>query len=197
VSKHVFNTAAECNLRPALKTVLKEMAWFGDDYGESIWPSVKLLATRTGFSARGIQKQLRELERIGAISARSSRLGGRGKTTRYRIELEWLRKNTILGTENAVRPLQSDQRVSSAEKGEPESVKRANGEPQNSEPHSPEQEEHKNEKYSRPMSRKGNHLSICPKCNGTGSWTHSGHPGCSVYCGCPTGTSLQFRERRA
>ena len=59
MSKNVYNAAAACNLRHPPKAVLKELAWFADDDGQEIWPSVELLAARTGLSRRAIQQQLR------------------------------------------------------------------------------------------------------------------------------------------
>jgi len=143
VSKTVFNAACVCNLRHPAKAVLKEMAWFADDAGQNIWPSVTTLADRTGLSRRAIQKLLRNLEETGAIRGLGSRLGGRRRTTRYWIDLSWLKRNSERA--NPLRPfrLHKDAKI---ENGEHDNAERANGKPQNSERRSPDQNEQENEK---------------------------------------------------
>jgi hypothetical protein len=117
--------------------VLKELAWFADDDGANAWPSVKTLAERTGLSRRGIQKILRDLEQLGAIEAVGTRLGGRHRTTRYRLVLGWFEAD--LG----------------AKKGEQGDSETANGSARKGEPGSPEQNEHEIEKKKNPISDKG------------------------------------------
>ena len=75
--------AAECPLRPAVKAVLLQLAWFADYSGKNAFPSVSTIAQRTGLKRRTIQKVLRELEGQKIIYALGSRLGGRRHSTRY------------------------------------------------------------------------------------------------------------------
>jgi DNA-binding transcriptional MocR family regulator len=126
VSRTAYNSACRCNLRRSMKAVLKELAWYGNDEGGDIWPSVRTLADRTRLSRKGVQKLLRELERRGAIQAVGSRLGGRSKTTHYRMDLGWLEAN----------------------------AQTANGSAENSEPRSPEHKEHEYEQKKEPSSIK-------------------------------------------
>lgn len=151
MSKIAFNAACGCNLRHSTKAVLKEMAWFADDVGENIWPSVQTLANRTGLSRKGVQKLLRELEQVGAIQALGSRLGGRGRTTRYRIDFRWLQASAK--TANGIRPF-VPQVASKNRNGEPQNNERANGSAEKSEPRSPEQKEHEYEQKKEPISFK-------------------------------------------
>lgn len=149
MSKTAYNAACACNLRHPAKAVLKEMAWFADDEGQNIWPSVKTLAERTGLSRRAIQKFLRNLEESGAIRALGSRLGGRRKTTRYRIELGWVKRNSERA--NTLRPFSPDQNIGKSENSERQSVERANDEPQIGEQRSPDQKEQENEQNCQPF----------------------------------------------
>ncbi len=143
MSKTVYNAACGCNLRHPAKAVLKEMAWFADDEGEEIWPSVLTLAGRTGLTRRAVQKLLRELEEVGAIQAVGSRLGGRRKTTHYRMNLDWLKARTK--TANSSRPF-PPQDTDKKRNGERQNNETANKSAENSELRSPEHKEHENEK---------------------------------------------------
>jgi DNA-binding Lrp family transcriptional regulator len=147
VSAIVYTAACHSGIRHPARAVLKELAWFADDNGQRAFPSVTTLAVRTGLSRRAVQKLLRELERIGAIDAVGSRLGGRGRasggrgrSTHYRINLERLKANQ--NTANEVRPCVLRQ---ADKKGEPDDTQRANSRAENSEPHAPEQKEYEYE----------------------------------------------------
>jgi hypothetical protein len=138
-----YQAACGCNLRHPAKAVLKEMAWFADDAGQNIWPSVTTLSHRTGMSRRGVQKQLRALEQVGAIRTLGSRLGGRRKTTRYSIDLGWMEANAERA--NKLRPSSYDKSLRK-QNGERQHSERANNQSENSESRSPEQKEQENEK---------------------------------------------------
>ena len=144
MSKAAYNAASACCLRHPAKAVLKEMAWFANEEGGSIWPSVDTLADRTGLTRRSVQKILRRLENAGAIQAQGSRLGGRHGSTRYRIDLGWVERNTERA--NHVRPFGINQQNTHSKNGERHDAKRANAMTENSEPGSPEQKEHEYEK---------------------------------------------------
>lgn len=151
MSKTPYNAACGCNLRHPAKAVLKELAWFADDEGQNIWPSVQTLADRTGLTRRAVQKLLRQLEEAGAIQAIGSRLGGRRKTTRYRMDLDWLRAKAE--TANRLRPFVL-QNVGANRNDEPRNNERANGSAENSESRSPKQNEHEYEQNSKTLSEK-------------------------------------------
>ena len=127
------------------------MAWFADHAGENIWPSVQTLADRTGLSRRGVQKLLRELEQAGAIHGLGSRLGGRRKTTHYRMDFGWLEANAQ--TANRIRPF-VPQNPGENGNGELQNNQRANGKAENGEPRSPEHKEHEYEQKKEPSSIK-------------------------------------------
>ena len=151
MSRTAINAACKCQLRPAAKAVLKELAWFADDAGENIWPSVQTLADRTGLSRRAVQQLLRKLEEAGAIQALGSRLGGRHRTTRYRMDFGWLEASAK--TVNSNRPF-APQDSGENRNGEPQNNERANGSTENSESGSPEQKEHEYEQKKEPLSFK-------------------------------------------
>ena len=134
-----------------MKAILKELAWYANDTGGDIWPSVQTLADRTSLSRRGVQKLLRELERRGAIQAIGSRLGGRRKTTHYRMDLGWLEANAQ--TANRIRPFVR-QDAGENRNGEPPNSERANGSAENSEQSSPDHKEHEYEQKKEPSSSK-------------------------------------------
>ena len=137
MSKAAYNAACLCRLRPPAKTVLKDLAWFADNRGENCWPSVRTLTERTGLSRRAVQKILRELEQLGAIQAVGNRLGGRHRTTHYRLVWEWFEVQC------------------KAQKGERDHTKRANGSAGKGERGSPEQNDYENEQKQEPSSIKG------------------------------------------
>jgi DNA-binding transcriptional ArsR family regulator len=157
MSKAIYNAACGCGIRHPTKAVLKELAWFADDDGKNIWPSVTTLAERTGLSRRAVQKLLRDLEQTGAIDAEGSRLGGRvrggrGRATRYRINLGWLEENAK--TAKKGRPSFFGEDCGKNQKGELHGKETANGSADNSEHGSPEQKEHEYEKKQEQLSLK-------------------------------------------
>jgi DNA-binding transcriptional MocR family regulator len=61
------------------------LALFGDNDGESIFPSVGRLAWMLGCSERTVQRNLTQLIDLGVIEVMNGRAGGRGRRTQYRI----------------------------------------------------------------------------------------------------------------
>jgi hypothetical protein len=61
------------------------------DDGSRIFPSVALLAQKTVQSDRTVQYQLRKMERMGWLIRVSDSSGGRGNTTEYCINPEWIK----------------------------------------------------------------------------------------------------------
>ncbi len=137
VSKDVYNAACRCQLRPAVKAVLQQLAWFANENGENSFPKVLTIAGRTSLTRRGVQKVLRELESQGIITGSGSRLGGSGHSTHYRINLGCLFE--LSQSANGVRP-------SHQKKGESHDTQRANIMPENGEQPSPEQNNNEKEK---------------------------------------------------
>jgi hypothetical protein len=137
LSKAAYQLACQVRLRPTAKAVLKELGWFADDKGERIWPSVRTLTERTGLGRRGVQKSLRELETEGAIEALGSRLGGRGRTTRYRMVLAWF------------------EAASKETKGERLDTETANGSAEKGEHRAPEKDDQKTEQYGKTFPSRG------------------------------------------
>ena len=76
----------DSSLRPAsLKLVAIALARYADDNGNRIFPSVGRLASVLGITPRAVQTQLTRLVEAGVLTVLTSRSGGRGRTTRYRL----------------------------------------------------------------------------------------------------------------
>ena len=143
VSKTVYKAACGCDLRHPAKAVLKEMAWFADEDGRNIWPSVKTLAGRTGLSRRAIQKILRNLEEIGVIRGFGSRLGGRNRLPAKLGQCS----SALLERTQPLRPFSPVKKQNS----ELQNHERADRESQNGEPRSPNKNEQEYEKNVQPF----------------------------------------------
>jgi MarR-like DNA-binding transcriptional regulator SgrR of sgrS sRNA len=84
VINHVFDHSEE---KVGARLVLLAMARFADDTGGSIFPSLQRLAEAAHISERHCRRILRHLEASGAIITERISKGGRGRTSRYRINL--------------------------------------------------------------------------------------------------------------
>lgn len=70
------------------QAVLLAYADHADHEGGSVRPSIALIAWKTGYSHRMVQKMTAELIEAGILESVTQRTGGRGITTEYRINLE-------------------------------------------------------------------------------------------------------------
>jgi hypothetical protein len=70
------------------KSILICFCEHADDWGRHIWPSVRRIMQRTGYSERSVRYARRNLENWGIISALGNALGGRGKSTEYEVIVE-------------------------------------------------------------------------------------------------------------
>lgn len=68
--------------------VLLAMADHADHLGERIWPSVALLAWKTGYCERQVQTILGQLRALGVIEFVQKATGRPGQTNHYRLTLE-------------------------------------------------------------------------------------------------------------
>ena len=75
-------------LTPAEQTIMLALADHGKDDGTDIYPSVAMLAWKSGRGERQVQRLLRDLERKRLIIAVAHAQGGRGHATRYEMHLE-------------------------------------------------------------------------------------------------------------
>lgn len=66
------------------------LADHADDQGESIFPSIPRLATKTRQSDRSVQRQIRKMEKIGWLECVRKSKGGPGQTSEYRINPRWI-----------------------------------------------------------------------------------------------------------
>ena len=75
----------DTDLKPTLRFVLLAYADHADHEGKSIFPSIKLVSNKTGFSERTIQSSTRELEQMGYLIP-----DGQGPmgTNRWKIPLD-------------------------------------------------------------------------------------------------------------
>jgi len=77
------------------RAVLWELVGYWNSKTGLVWPSVRTLTVATGWGRRSVQEGLRELVRLGIITVVGERSGGqsehgRGRSTRYRINLDRL-----------------------------------------------------------------------------------------------------------
>lgn len=73
-----------------LLTTALALADHADHEGRNTYPSVSLLAWKTGADRRTVQRHLRELEATGFIFAAGYPKGGHGRATRYHFDFEKL-----------------------------------------------------------------------------------------------------------
>lgn len=94
MSSNLIKAVNPAEFPPSEKAVLKEFAWFGNDNGANIFPSLSTIAQRTGYSVRGVRKICRRLEAKKVLVPVSSKRGGRRRSTHYLIDLSVLEKFT-------------------------------------------------------------------------------------------------------
>lgn len=89
IAKLVLASGLPAHLKPVAVT----LALFGDEQGESIFPSVGRVAYLLSTSPSTVKRALRDLRTCGALQVKSSLnkdgqpAGGRGRTTRYSLNV--------------------------------------------------------------------------------------------------------------
>jgi hypothetical protein len=81
-------------LDKALRPVALAFAWFADDDGGNVWPSIATVSQMVGSDARSVRRRLSQLRALGGLQLEdpvNGLHGGHGKSTRYRFNL------TVLG----------------------------------------------------------------------------------------------------
>lgn len=81
------------------------LADFSNNQGESIFPSVKTLCDTTRQSRSTVQRQLARFREVGwlQVVGAGGLIGGREKTTEYRINPEWVKGVNLTGFPDVVR----------------------------------------------------------------------------------------------
>lgn len=90
---------------PVVKLLAFCLADYANPEGDDIFPSICTLADHVGVSERTVQRHLGRLVEIGFIRQVGNSRGGamrkgadgkrRGRTNRYRIDLEWWKRNPV------------------------------------------------------------------------------------------------------
>jgi len=90
---------------PVVKLLAFVLADYANPEGDDIFPSVATLADQVGVSERTVQRHLERLQEIGFIKRVGNSRGGamrkdaagkrRGRTNRYRIDLEWWKRYPV------------------------------------------------------------------------------------------------------
>lgn len=90
---------------PVVKLLAFVLADYANPEGDDIFPSVATLAEQVGVSERTVQRHLERLQEIGFIKRVGNSRGGamrkdasgkrRGRTNRYRIDLEWWKRYPV------------------------------------------------------------------------------------------------------
>lgn len=88
MSVRVMTDVFATTLEPLDKLLLLALAWYADDEGDHVFPSIKSLSEKTSMAERTVQYHLRRLRARGLVATTS--LGSGRRTTRYRISLATL-----------------------------------------------------------------------------------------------------------
>ena len=88
----LMNRVFDSSLPPHLRLVALALASFGEADGTRIFPSKDTLAQMTGLTRRTIQSSLAQLRHLGLLLAVDGTRGGRGRATRYQMNLDVLRE---------------------------------------------------------------------------------------------------------
>lgn len=74
-------------IEPRQKYVLLAYADHADHTGRNVFPSIALIARKTGYDERSVQRITRELEALGFLIAEGGQAGGRAMSAHWRIPL--------------------------------------------------------------------------------------------------------------
>jgi hypothetical protein len=88
MSVRVMGLVWDLDLGKAEKFLLLAMADHAHHDGSGVRPGVALLAHKTGFSVRSVQRYIGVLEELGLLEATAYRGGGFGRATVYRIRVD-------------------------------------------------------------------------------------------------------------
>lgn len=77
---------------PNLKTIALKLADYAWDDGSNIFPSVATVSEATELDRRTVQRGLRKLHQLKLLTVKEGEAfkGGRGRSTRYTMDLAWL-----------------------------------------------------------------------------------------------------------
>lgn len=94
MSADLMREVFQLDLPSTEKHVATILAWFGNDDGGDIFPSVETVKGMTGLSKRTVQRTLRCLERKGLLVPVKGNKGGRNRTTEYQMRTYALPQTT-------------------------------------------------------------------------------------------------------
>ncbi|MHB8405564.1 MAG: helix-turn-helix domain-containing protein [Gammaproteobacteria bacterium] len=87
------------------------LANYADAEGHNIFPAVATVAKKTHQTERTVQRQLRRIEKSGWLILEENEHGGRHKSRRYPINLEWLKGDTAVSPDPSSNRPQHAQRT--------------------------------------------------------------------------------------
>src|SRR3990172_1727444 len=119
VSVKIMGQVWDLELPYTEKLVLLAYADHSDHEGRNIYPSVNLIAEKTGYSERHVQRITRELQKKKLLILEGEGKGGRNLTRKYHIPVD--KKGDILSPFNSKRVTSTPERVT------PESLKGDSG----------------------------------------------------------------------
>jgi hypothetical protein len=111
----------DSDLPPALKPIAIAFRI----HGERIYPSVDLVAWKTGTSYRTVQRAVGTLRRLGVLVPQGNARGGRGRSTRYRFVAAKLPSRPAWVPSGRQKGRQHCVAVSRRQKGDTQGTKRA------------------------------------------------------------------------
>jgi hypothetical protein len=108
LSGKLMGEVYKLDLPRAERDVLLALADHANDDGGECYPGVDLLAWKTDFSTRHVERSLRQLEIKGIAVPVANSKGGRGQKTEYKIDISKAKRKPELGIKKKPETLTSD-----------------------------------------------------------------------------------------
>ncbi|MCC6943761.1 MAG: hypothetical protein IT335_04230 [Thermomicrobiales bacterium] len=90
MSARVAGLVWQSSLSRLDKYLMLALADHAHDDGSHVFPSVPMVAWKTMYEERQVRRRLREFEELGYLVRETEGMGGRGRSTLYRIDLDAL-----------------------------------------------------------------------------------------------------------
>lgn len=102
MSVRMMGEAWECDLPPVELLVLMALADHADHEGDNIWPSVALIAWKTGLTDRTVKRVMKRFREIGILVPMADHPSG---TVIYAMHLQHIRRKALYVAKPRGRPV--------------------------------------------------------------------------------------------